>query len=80
VIDGDQVRVDETDFTVPGLNLGKNETINQDREALAARHRGQNIGSLSGLGEDLDALGMIGAIHIAYVIGPSSGCREKTAP
>jgi hypothetical protein len=80
VIDGDHIRIDEADPSVSHLNLRKDKPVDQDGEALAAGHGGHNVRSLPGLGENLDSFGMVGAVHIADVVGPSSRGCKKTCP
>jgi hypothetical protein len=70
-IQGDHGRVNVADFAVLGLDARKNETVEQDGEALAARNGGDRIWSLPRLGENLGALGMGCAVDEAEVIRPS---------
>jgi hypothetical protein len=76
MIDGDQVGIDETDFAVASLNAGKDESIDQDGEALAARDGGYDLGSLPGLRKNLRFFGMRSAIDVADVVGHSGRSRK----
>jgi hypothetical protein len=71
MVNGNQVGIDETDLAIASLNAGKDKSIDQDREALAAGDGGHNLGSLSSLGEDLRLFGMGSAIDVADVVGQS---------
>jgi hypothetical protein len=71
MVDGDQVGIDEADLAIASLNAGKDKAIDQNREALAARDGGHDLGSLPGLREDLCVFGMRDAIDVADVVGQS---------
>ena len=60
-----------TDFAVAGCNAGKDEAVDQKREALAARDGGGDILlRLSRLAVDLDGIRMAGTVDVGHGIGP----------
>jgi hypothetical protein len=76
MVDGDQVGIDETNLAIASLNAGKDEAIDQDREALATGDGGHDLGSLPRLGENLCFFGMRSAIDVADVVGQSGRSRK----
>lgn len=71
MIHGNQARVNVAYFAVLRLDARKNETVEQDGEAFAARNGGDRVRSLPRLGENLRALRMSGAVDEAEVVRPS---------
>jgi hypothetical protein len=71
MIDGDQVRENETDFAVFGLNTREDKTIDQDGEALSTRDRTDNVLRLPGLSEDFGVVRVAGTVDVAHVVSPS---------
>jgi hypothetical protein len=59
------------------LNPGKNEPIEQNREALSARQVSDNLVRLPGLCEDWCLLGMLAAIYVPHAVSPGGGSRKQ---
>lgn len=73
MIERDEVRVDVADLTVPGLNAGEVEAVDENRKALAARQVGHRFVRFAWLAKDWGALGMAGAVDEADVVGTCGG-------
>jgi hypothetical protein len=67
----DQVRENETDFAVFGLNAREDKTIDQNREALSTGDGAHNVLRLPGLSENFGVVGMVGAVDVTQVVSPS---------
>src|SRR5205807_7983228 len=73
-------RIHESYLAIAGLNSREDKTVNQNSEALAARQRGHNVRRPPGLGENLCAIGILGAINEADIVRESGRGRKKTYP
>jgi hypothetical protein len=71
MIDGDQIREDETDFAVSGFNAREHKTVDQDGEALSTGNRAYNVLRLPGLTEDLGVVRVAGTVDVAQIVSPS---------
>jgi hypothetical protein len=71
MIRGDQVGINVADFPIFSLNPGEDESVEQDREALAARQSRHGLGRSPGLCKDLCVFRMIRAINVRYPVSPS---------
>jgi len=68
-IHGNHAEIDESYLAIAGLNSREDKTVNQDGKALAARQRSHNVRRPPGLGENLCAICVLGAINEADIIG-----------
>jgi hypothetical protein len=71
MINCDQVRENETDFAVLGLNAREDKAVDQDSEALPTGNGTHNVLRLAGLSEDFGVVGVAGAVDVTQVVSPS---------
>jgi hypothetical protein len=71
MIDRDQIRENETNFAVSGLNSREYKTIHQNGEALSTGDGGYNVLRLPGLSEDLGVVRVADTVDVADVVSPS---------
>jgi hypothetical protein len=71
MINCDQVRENETDFAVLGLNAREDKAVDQDGEALSTGDGTDNVLRLAGLSEDFGVVGVAGAVDETQVVSPS---------
>jgi hypothetical protein len=71
MVDGDQIRKDETDFAVSGFHAREDKTVDQDGEALSASDGTDNVLRLAGLSENFGVVRMAGTVDEAHVVSPS---------
>jgi hypothetical protein len=71
MINRNQIRENETDFAVFGLNAREDKTVDQDGEALSTRDRTDNVLRLPGLSEDFGVVRVAGTVDETLVVSPS---------
>jgi hypothetical protein len=71
MIDRNQVRENETDFAVFGLNAREDKTVDQDGEALSTGDGAHNVLRLPGLSKDFGVVRVAGTVDETLVVSPS---------
>jgi hypothetical protein len=71
MINGDQIRENETDLAVFGFDARENKTVDEDGEALSTGDRTNNVLGLTGLSENFGIVRMAGTVDVAQVVSPS---------
>ena len=70
MIDRNQVRENETDFAVFGLNAREDKTVDQDGEALSTGDGAHNVLRLPGLSKDFGVVRVAGTVDETLVVSP----------
>ena len=68
MIGRDQVRVNVADLAVSGLHAREDKAVDQDGEALTARHGAEGVRSLARLAENLRAFRVARAVDVPQVV------------